>query len=212
MVQQVVLAISGSPSSKSRTALVAQHVLGMLRNEGLETKFLSIRDLPAEALLRANTADPKIGGALSLVESAAGIVIATPIFKAAYSGLLKCMLDILPQFALAGKALLPIATGGSVAHVLALDYGLRPVLQSMGARHIVQSHFIPEKDITVQGDEIVLEETTALPLGEAVHHFKASLGLIAIDALMGHPRPVRPTLENSSIPFTRVIQPRRTEG
>jgi FMN reductase len=163
MVQQVVLAISGSPSSKSRTALVAQHVLGMLRNEGLETKFLSIRDLPAEALLRANTADPKIAEALSLVESAAGIVIATPIFKAAYSGLLKCMLDILPQFALAGKALLPIATGGSVAHVLALDYGLRPVLQSMGARHIVQSHFIPEKDITVQGDEIVLQETTALP-------------------------------------------------
>jgi FMN reductase len=205
MVQQVVLAISGSPSSKSRTALVAQHVLGMLRSEGLETKFLSIRDLPAEALLRANTADPKIAEALSLVESAAGIVIATPIFKAAYSGLLKCMLDILPQFALAGKALLPIATGGSVAHVLALDYGLRPVLQSMGARHIVQSHFIPEKDITVQGDEIVLEETTALPLGEAVHHFKASLGLIAIDALMGHPRPVRPTLENSSIPFTQVV-------
>jgi FMN reductase len=205
MVQQVVLAISGSPSSKSRTALVAQHVLGMLRDEGLETKFLSIRDLPAEALLRANTADPKIAEALSLVESAAGIVIATPIFKAAYSGLLKCMLDILPQFALAGKALLPIATGGSVAHVLALDYGLRPVLQSMGARHIVQSHFIPEKDITVQGDEIVLEETTALPLGEAVHHFKASLGLIAIDALMGHPRPVRPTLENSSIPFTQVV-------
>jgi|ERR1700722_5801228 len=205
MVQQVVLAISGSPSSKSRTALVAQHVLGMLQSESLETKFLSIRDLPAEALLRANTADPKIAEALSLVESAAGIVIATPIFKAAYSGLLKCMLDILPQFALAGKALLPIATGGSVAHVLALDYGLRPVLQSMGARHIVQSHFIPEKDITVQGDEIVLEETTALPLGEAVHHFKASLGLIAIDALMGHPRPVRPTLENSSIPFTQVV-------
>ena len=205
MVQQVVLAISGSPSSKSRTALVAQHVLGMLRSESLETKFLSIRDLPAEALLRANIADPKIAEALSLVESAAGIVIATPIFKAAYSGLLKCMLDILPQFALAGKALLPIATGGSVAHVLALDYGLRPVLQSMGARHIVQSHFIPEKDVTVQGDEVILEESTALPLGEAVHHFKASLGLIAIDALMGHPRPVRPTLENSSIPFTQVV-------
>jgi hypothetical protein len=122
MAQQVVLAISGSPSSTSRTALVAQHVLGMLRSECLETKFLSIRDLPAEALLRANIADPKIAEALSLVESAAGIVIATPIFKAAYSGLLKCMLDILPQFALAGKALLPIATGGSVAHVLALDW------------------------------------------------------------------------------------------
>jgi FMN reductase len=212
MAQQVVLAVSGSPSSKSRTALVAQHVLGLLRSENLETRFLSVRDLPAEALLRGNTSEPRIAEALAAVEQASGIIFATPIFKAAYSGLLKCMLDILPQFALAGKAILPIATGGSVAHVLALDYGLRPVLQSMGARHIVQSHFIPENDVRIQGDDVVLDPATAMPLGEAVHHFKASLGLIAIDALMGHPRPVRPTLENSSIPFTRVIQPRRTEG
>lgn len=212
MAQQIVLAISGSPSSKSRTAMVAQHVLGLLGTEDLETRFLSVRDLPAEALLQGNASDPRIAEALATVEQASGIVFATPIFKAAYSGILKCMLDILPQFALAGKAILPIATGGSVAHVLALDYGLRPVLQSMGARHIVQSHFIPEKDVTVQGDEVVLDPATAVPLGEAVHHFKASLGLIAIDALMGHPRPVRPTLENSSIPFTEVIGQKKTGG
>ena len=210
MAQQVVLAVSGSPSSKSRTALVARHVLGLLKTENLETRFLSVRDLPAEALLRGNNSEPQIAEALAAVEQASGIIFATPIFKAAYSGLLKCLLDILPQFALAGKAILPIATGGSVAHVLALDYGLRPVLQSMGARHIVQSHFIPEKDVIVQGDDVVLDPSTAMPLGEAVHHFKASLGLIAIDALMGHPRPVRPTLENSSIPFIEVA--RKTEG
>jgi FMN reductase len=212
MARQVVLAISGSPSLKSRTAMVAQHVLGLLKSEGLETKFLSVRDLPAEALLRANTSEPLIADAIAAVESASGIVFATPIFKAAYSGLLKCMLDILPQFALAGKAILPIATGGSVAHVLALDYGLRPVLQSMGARHIVQSHFIPEKDVTVQGEGVLLDPATAVPLGEAVHHFKASLGLIAIDSLMGHPRPVRPTIENSSIPFIEVIGTKKLEN
>lgn len=212
MARQVVLAISGSPSSKSRTALVAKHVLGLLRSEELDTRFLSIRDLPAEALLSANTSDPKLAEALALVELASGIIVATPIFKAAYSGILKCMLDLLPQFALAGKAILPLATGGSVAHVLALDYGLRPVLQSMGARHIVQSHFIPEKDVTVQGDQVVLDPATAMPLEEAVHHFKASLGLIAIDALMGHPRPLRPTLENSSIPFTQVIGSQKTNS
>jgi FMN reductase len=212
MAPQVVLAISGSPSLKSRTSMVAQHVLGLLKSDSLETRFLSVRDLPAEALLRANTSEPQIADALAAVESASGIVVATPIFKAAYSGLLKCMLDILPQFGLAGKAILPIATGGSVAHVLALDYGLRPVLQSMGARHIVQSHFIPEKDVTVQGDGVVLDPATALPLGEAVHHFKASLGLIAIDSLMGHPRPVRPTIENSSIPFTEVMEAKKAES
>ena len=209
MARQVVLAISGSPSSKSRTALVAQHVLGLLGNENLETRFISARDLPAKALLLADTSDPEIASTLAAVEEASGIVFATPIFKAAYSGLLKCMLDILPQFALAGKAILPIATGGSVAHVLALDYGLRPVLQSMGARHIVQSHFIPEKDVTIEGERIILDPAAAVPLAEAVHHFKASLGLIAIDALMGHPRPVRPTLENSSIPFTDDVGARK---
>jgi FMN reductase len=212
MTRQVVLAISGSPSSKSRTALVAQHVLSLLRSENLETRFLSIRDLPAEALLGANTSDPKLAEALALIESASGIVVATPIFKAAYSGILKCLLDLLPQFALAGKAILPLATGGSVAHVLALDYGLRPVLQSMGARHIVQSHFIPEKDVTVRGNELILDPATAVPLEEAVHHFKASLGLIAIDAMMGHPRPVRPTLENSSIPFAQVVGSQKTNS
>jgi NADPH-dependent FMN reductase len=117
MARQVVLAISGSPSSKSRTAMVSRHVLGLLRSEDLETRFLAVRDLPAEALLRGNTSEPQIADALAAVEQASGIVFATPIFKAAYSGLLKCMLDILPQFALAGKAILPIATGGSVAHV-----------------------------------------------------------------------------------------------
>src|ERR1700728_4488964 len=104
MARQVVLAISGSPSLKSRTAMVAQHVLGLLKSEGLETKFLSVRDLPAEALLRANTSEPLIADAIAAVESASGIVFATPIFKAAYSGLLKCMLDILPQFAARGKS------------------------------------------------------------------------------------------------------------
>src|SRR3984885_13692809 len=103
MAPQVVLAISGSPSLKSRTSMVAQHVLGLLKSDSLETRFLSVRDLPAEALLRANTSESQIADALAAVEQASGIVFATPIFKAAYSGLLKCMLDILPQFALAGK-------------------------------------------------------------------------------------------------------------
>ena len=157
--------------------MVARHVLDLLKGESIETELLSVRDLPSEALLRADTSEPRIADAIAAVEMASGIVFATPIFKAAYSGLLKCLLDILPQFALAGKAILPIATGGSVAHVLALDYGLRPVLQSMGARHIVQSHFIPEKDVTVQGEGVLLDPATAVPLGEAatVRYVRPSL-------------------------------------
>jgi FMN reductase len=55
---------------------------------------------------------------------------------------MKLFLDVLPQFGLAKKVVLPLATGGTLAHVLALDYGLRPVLQSMGARWVVPSFFV----------------------------------------------------------------------
>jgi FMN reductase len=53
--------------------------------------------------------------------------------------LLKVFLDLLPQDGLAGKLVLPVATGGSQSHMLALDYALRPVLASLGPRHILPS-------------------------------------------------------------------------
>jgi FMN reductase len=72
--------------------------------------------------------------ARALVERADGVAIATPVYKAAYSGLLKCFLDTLPvDTTLRGKIVLPIATAAAPTHVLALDYALKPVLASLGA-------------------------------------------------------------------------------
>ena len=77
-------------------------------------------------------------------------MVATPVYKAAYSGLLKVLLDLLPQTALKEKTVLPLATGGSPHHMLALDYALRPVLQSADKRYEVGS------DIAVRLDDAVL--------------------------------------------------------
>jgi FMN reductase len=73
--------------------------------------------------------------------------VATPVYKASYSGLLKSWLDLMPQFGLTGKAVLPLATGGSAAHALALDYALRPVLTSMDARHVVNGFLVLDRFI-----------------------------------------------------------------
>src|SRR5882757_4655075 len=186
-----ILAVSGSPSAPSRTVRVADRVLEMCAGPGVETRHLRAADLPAEALLRADRHAPEILEIFAAVEAADAIVIATPIFNAAYSGLLKALLDVLPQFAFAGKAVLPLATGGSLAHVLALDYGLRPVLQSMGARHIVQSYFVPEQHMHVTDGRFDLDASSLAPLEEAVYHLKISLGLVPTDVLLGHPRPQR---------------------
>ena len=68
------------------------------------------------------------------------------------SGVLKVFLDLLPQTALKGKVVLPLATGGSPHHMLALDYALRPVLQSLGAKHILPGVYASDSQIPKNAD------------------------------------------------------------
>jgi len=122
--------------------------IGEKLNElGQRTVSLHVRDLPAQALLHADFSDPELQAAKALLARAEAIVIATPIYKAAYSGLLKSFLDILPQDGLEGKIVLPVATGGSQSHMLALDYGLRPVLASLSARHVLPSIYATDAQV-----------------------------------------------------------------
>ncbi|MGW5067567.1 NADPH-dependent FMN reductase [Streptomyces cyaneofuscatus] len=171
-----VLSVSGSPSATSRTARLLLHLDDRLRDQGHDVVSLDVRTLPADALLGADFAHPAIVEATALFDRVDGVVIGTPIYKAAYAGLLKSLLDLLPQYALTGKTVLPLATGGSTAHVLAIDYALRPVLTSMGAAHVVPGWFTLDKDITVDADgTVTLAAPTAEALGEVTDRFSAVL-------------------------------------
>lgn len=180
-VASTVLLIAGSPSEHSRSAALLDAVsLRLARRGGLQVERLNIRELPAQALLLAEWGHPAIVKALAQVQRARAIVVATPVYKAAYSGVLKVFLDLLPQTALKEKTVLPLATGGSPHHMLALDYALRPVLQSLSARHILpgvyatdaqiprspEGAYAPAADISVRLDEAVatlLAESLRLP-------------------------------------------------
>src|SRR3954471_9241430 len=140
-----VLIISGSPSKTSRTERLARSVAARMAANGATATLLDVRNLPAEDLMHARFDSPAIIEATARVAAADGIVVATPIYKAAYSGLLKTFLDVLPQFGLRGKVVLPLATGGSIAHVLAIDYALRPVLSSLDPLHVVNGLFVLDK-------------------------------------------------------------------
>ncbi|MFD3958531.1 MULTISPECIES: NADPH-dependent FMN reductase [Streptomyces] len=187
-----VLSVSGSPSATSRTARLLRHLDADLIAQGHEVIPLDVRTLPAEALLGADFAHPDIVRATGLFARADGIVIGTPVYKAAYSGLLKTLLDLLPQYALTGKTVLPLATGGTTAHVLALDYALRPVLSSMGAAHIVPGWFVLDRHITTGDDGgVVLDPASAAPLDQVVAQFAAALDRTA------------PTTAPAPVPATR---------
>jgi FMN reductase len=163
-----VTVITGSATRPSRTVGLASVVSAQLEAEGFNVRVLHVRDLPAEALLHARFDDPQIKAAVQLVEESDGVVVASPVYKAAYSGVLKSFLDLLPQFGLRGKTVLPLLTGGSIAHVLVLDYGLRPVLQSLDPRLVVSGLFVLDKLVTLGGDGSVQIDAEIAPRLEAV--------------------------------------------
>jgi len=146
-----IVAIQGSPSASSRSgsllALAQSRLQSRLQSVASRAHQIVVRELPAQALLHAQLDHPLIRQALVEVAQAQLVLIATPIYKAAYSGLLKTFLDLLPQDALRGKTVLPLATGGSIAHLLALDYALKPVLSALGARDILDPVFATDAQI-----------------------------------------------------------------
>jgi FMN reductase len=171
-----VLSVSGSPSASSRTNRLLRHLDDRLAAQGHEVIPLDVRTVPARALLGADLRHPAIGEAAELFARADGVVVGTPVYKASYSGVLKALLDLLPQYALTGKTVLPLATGGSTAHVLAIDYALRPVLNSMGASHVVQGWFTLDRDITAHEDgTVTVAPGAAEALHQVVDQFSAAL-------------------------------------
>ena len=177
-----ILGIQGSPSAVSRSASLLVLAQSRLRAVATSSRLISIRDLPAQALLHAQFDHPAIRRATADVAEAQVLLIATPIYKAAYSGILKAWLDLLPQDALRGKTVLPLATGGSVAHLLALDYALKPVLSALGARDILDPVFASDAQFTRH------EESGYTPLPEVGLRVDAALQAL-IDRADHDPRP-----------------------
>ncbi len=85
-------------------------------------------------------AGPGLGGALSrdqlslparrlveAVEEADALVVGTPVYKGAYTGLFKHLFDLVSPEALAGKPVALAATGGGARHALVVEHALRPL-------------------------------------------------------------------------------------
>lgn len=124
-----VAVVVGNPKPASRTLTAATYVATQLA-DGAPDVVVDLATL-GSALL--DWADPQVGDLVTQVGAADLVVVASPTYKATYTGLLKIFLD---RFAggtgLSGLAI-PFMLGGSPAHSLAPELTLRPVLTEIGA-------------------------------------------------------------------------------
>ena len=88
----LVVTLGGSPSQRSRSGVLLDKTRQWLQQQGVEVVSYQIRDFPAEDLLHARFDSPKVIDLLQQVANADGLVIATPVYKASFSGALKTVL------------------------------------------------------------------------------------------------------------------------
>ncbi|WP_424768585.1 NADPH-dependent FMN reductase [Paenibacillus sp. sgz302251] len=142
-----IVIISGSPNASSRLNGITRYVQQQLSEHQLSTDLITVVSLPAEDLVHARFNSPAILEANALVENADAVIIASPVYKASYTGVLKAYLDLLPQKGLDGKIIAPLFIGGTIAHLLSIDYSLKPVLASMGAKLYVSGVYAIDSQI-----------------------------------------------------------------
>ena len=126
-----ILTLAGSPSQRSRSSALLRHAAERLSQRGQVIREAGLRDIPAEDLIEGRYTSLAAANLRRRVEAADVLLVSTPVYKASFSGGLKAVLDLLDERSLADKIVLPIATGGSPAHLLALEYSLKPVLSPM---------------------------------------------------------------------------------
>jgi FMN reductase len=163
--------INGGNTRNSRLTAIQQRVEGFFENAVIAFETIYVHELPPEDLIAANFNSENIKLVNQQVENAEIVVILTPIYKASYTGILKTYLDLLPQKALKGKKIVPLAVGGSAYHLLAIEYALKPVLSVLGATEILNTVYIIDKQIErSETDGFKIEEEAEKRLTTELQH------------------------------------------
>lgn len=126
-----LLAISGSPSSPSKTVLALR--VAAARAAEHDDVRADLLDLRQEELVFSDGRDPAdytgaTRTAIDRVVAADALLVGTPMYRGGYTGRLKNLFDVLPNDALAGKPVGLVATGGTDHHYLALEHELKPLV------------------------------------------------------------------------------------
>lgn len=125
-----IVAVSGSLHSPSKSsALLLALTTAIESRVAATTHLIEVSDLAAELgpTLRRDLLPDLARGELERIEAADLLVVASPVYRASYTGLFKHLFDLVGQSALAGKPVLLAASGGSDLHSLVIAHQLRPL-------------------------------------------------------------------------------------
>ncbi|SFR73809.1 FMN reductase [Agromyces sp. CF514] len=133
-----IVAVSGSLHAPSKTTVLTREILegfatalrsGSGRDLEIETHLIELSEIGPEfaGVLSRDALPPAAEEALRRIESATLLIVASPVYRASFTGLFKHVFDFVGQYALIDKPVLLAATGGSDRHSLILEHQFRPL-------------------------------------------------------------------------------------
>jgi FMN reductase len=132
--------IVGNPKPASRTLAAAVHVAREIT--GAEPDLIIDVIELGPGLLRFG--DPDVADAVGSVRSMDLIVVASPTYKATFTGVLKLFLDQFPG--LEGVVAVPLMLGAGSGHALAPEVFLKPLLAELGASTPTKALYLLEDE------------------------------------------------------------------
>ena len=141
-----IVTVVGNPRPESRTHGLARG-LALELAAGWPDATIREVDLATLGSKVLDHADADASAAVEQVLGADVLVVASPTYKATYSGLLKAFLDRFGGGSLAGKTAVPVLLGGAPNHQLAVDLHFTPLLLELGATVPVRGLFVLESEV-----------------------------------------------------------------
>jgi FMN reductase len=135
--------VVGNPKPASRTLAVAIDIAERVGGAAPDT----VIDLATVGARLLDWSDSEASALVAAVQSAELAIIASPTYKASYSGLLKLFLDRFGAGSMAGVLTVPVMVGAGDVHALAVEVFLKPVLAELGASCLGPGIFVREHDI-----------------------------------------------------------------
>jgi FMN reductase len=177
--------IVGNPKPMSRTRQVAEAVATAAADAtghgGADRFVVDLADLGPQLF---DWSSPVVRAAVDELAASRLAVVASPTYKASYTGLLKSFLDWFGTTGLCGVTVVPVMVGAGSRHALAVEVHLRPVLVEIGAT-------VPTRGLYVTEDRLgELNDLVTEWLVEAGPLLRASVGTMPLD--LRSSRPQRP--------------------
>lgn len=138
-----VAVVVGNPRPESRTLRAAVAVADALKPVTGDGERLVV-DLATLGAAVLDWEAAEVSALNAAVAASDLVVVASPTYKATYTGLLKVFLDRYGNNGLAGTVAVPVMTGAAPIHALAPEVSLRPLLVELGASVPTRGLFVLE--------------------------------------------------------------------